>query len=556
MPNNLSISEALALIRGESKGNIGMLDNEALRVLAAQVIKAQKEDRRENQLEYYVPVSPVAERVHMSQARIRGIGGGNGASKTDTMLAEYTMHATGIYPAHLKPELRKALMKKFRGPVAIRVVVESLIRTLYPIVLPKLQWWKWNGESEPGGPRGHWGWIPRRALVNGSWQQSWSEKVHILRTLCFDPEDQTTVIGESTWQFMSKDVDPTDFASGDFHWILHDELPTYPIWRENEARTMRVGGHMDVAFTWPDTPEVPVDWIYDQVYEKGLPGPDKDPNIDWFEMWSTDNPNLNQEAVKEQEGKWSENIAAVRIRGQPIRFSNRVHPLFTRRDQTWCFKRSTSCGGSCDGCAVADTVSYNHVIDFFPSPHLPAIQLIDPHPRKPHYLLWAQIDTWDDIWIYAESLVDGGPEEVRVETEAIEKEFRLVPRLRLGDPNMLRSPSGAIRNRTWQDEFASVGLYYDLADTSDVGRGLINAYLKPDPDRRAPRLHFHPRCVTAIRQMERYVWDDYKYQVDRDQKQMAKQKEDDMPTLLKYLLNFGPSYDMLKDGARVIRTRK
>lgn len=555
MSHKISIAEAMRLVQEGGGKDLKRLDTEALRVLAAQVLKAQNEDRRENQIEYYKPVSPQAERVHMSQTRYRGVGGGNGASKTDTLLAEYTMHATGIYPEHLNPEVRAALRKKFRGPVAIRVVVESLINTLYPIILPKLQWWKWNGLSEPGGEKGHWGWIPRRALVNGVWQQSWSDKQRILRTLCFDPENPMEVIGETTWQFMSKDVDPTDFASGDFHWILHDELPTYPIWRENEARTMRVGGHMDVSFTWPDDPAIPVDWIYDQVYEKGLPGPDKSPHHDWFEMWSTDNPNLNQETVKQQEDNWSVEVASVRIRGQPIRFSNRVHPLFTKRDQVWCFKKHTACGGGCDGCVANDFAPYNHVVDFEVSPYLPAIQLIDPHPRKPHYLLWVQIDTWDDLWVYAEELVDGEPDEVREVIAASEKSFRLTPKLRLGDPNMLKSPASVVRGRTWQDEFAAVGLYYDLADNSDVGRGRVNDYLKPDPDRRAPRLHVHPRCTTTIRQMERYVWDDYKHQVDKDQKQMTKQKEDDMPTLLKYLMNFGPTYEMLHHGAQVIRTR-
>jgi hypothetical protein len=34
------------------------------------------------------------------------------------------------------------------------VTVESLTTTLEPIILPKLQWWKWTGVDRPGGDEG------------------------------------------------------------------------------------------------------------------------------------------------------------------------------------------------------------------------------------------------------------------------------------------------------------------------------------------------------------------------------------------------------------------
>ena len=553
----MDLSEALeGLNHGKS---VGKLSDPQLRNLLSQIQETQFNDRRENQLLYYQPVSDVARDIHRCMARYIGVGGGNGASKTESLLAELCMLATGIFPDSLQGEEREALKAKFRGPVACRVVVASLTTTLMTIILPKLQYWQWSGASEAGGDKGHWGWVPKRCLISGSWTASWREKSRVLRVLCFDPDDPEKLLGESTFQFMAHTQDPADFASGDFHHILHDELTTYAIWRENEARTMRVGGRMLLAMTWPDDPSIPVDWVFDALYERGRPGPQKHPSVEWFEMWTVDNANLNQDTVAEQAGLWDKDIQAVRLRGQPIRFSNRIHPLFTDREQTWCLDCKTAYVRTeqCPACGAEGDklVEYLHVQDFDSSPVLPTIMLLDPHPRKPHMALWAQIDTWNDIWIVAEALVEGGPEELEVACNEIESNLGLRMALRLGDPNMLRSPASAQRNITWRDEFDAVGLHLELGNTSDVGRSRLNDYLKVDPDRLMPRIHIHPRCQEAIKQILRYVWDDYRHVADRDMKQKPKDKNDDFPTLLKYLMNYEPDYNMLLNGAPVIKTR-
>ncbi len=532
------------------------LRDDQLKALMSMVLTAQQTDRKENQILYYQPVSDVARRVWECNTRYQVVGGGNGASKTETMLTKLVALSTGLFPIGLEPDERAALMAQFRGPVNVRVVVESLTTTLNPIILPKLQWWQWSGTDSPGGQRGHWGWIPRRLLRQGSWVASWNEKTRLLRHLCVNPDNPDEVIGESMWQFMAHNQDPTDFASGDFHFVLHDELTKGAIWRENEARTMRVGGKMLMAFTWPDDASIPVDWVFDRLYEPSQAGPGKNPEISWFEMWTQDNKNLDQSSVKIQAGEWDETVKQARLYGRPIRFSNRVHPEFTNVDTWWC-KRDKRKLFSPDACGhgEGDVVKYNHVEEFEAHPSLPTICLLDPHPRKPHMLLWVQIDTWDDWWVVAEAQVLGEPEDVRKEIDRVEMEFRLNTVTRIGDRNMLSSPSGKHRDVTWQDEFGAVGVRLELSDVSDVGRGRINDMLKLDPDRDGPRIHFHPRCALAIRQMLRYVWDEYRQQEGRDLKQTAKEKDDDYPTLLKYLANADPRFGYLMHGAPVIKTR-
>jgi hypothetical protein len=173
--------------------------------------------------------------------------------------------------------------------------------------------------------------------------------------------------------------------------------------------------------------------------------------------------------------------------------------------------------------------------------------------------LWAQLDAADDVWIIAEGQCDEDCGETKKLIEEIEESYRLHTAAYLMDPNMGRSPASTIRGVTWQDEFSDAGLSCELADDSDVGRGRINEFLKPDPHTRRPRLHIHERCVETISQMKRYTWDEHKRATEKDLKQKPRPKYDDFPTCLKYLMNYNPRFSWLKDGAPIIRraaTRK
>lgn len=535
------------------------LPGDAFKQVLSQIVELQQADRKENQLLYYKPVSKHAEAFHLDKAKTKCLGGGNGSSKTETAFVDIVMRATGIIPNALKEKIDPNDRDIFRGPIACRVVCESLTTVLHPILLPKLKWWMWSGVDTPGGDKGHWGWIPKTSLIDGSWDRSWSEKLRILRLRYCDPVTGTFK-GESSIQFMSHDQDPSDFASGDFHIVLHDEPPKYAIWRENEARTMRVNGTMMLAMTWPDDPAIPVDWIFDEVYDKAQVGSaNYNKDISWTNLYTTDNPNLNQEAVSKQSGKWSNETRQVRIFGQPIRFSNRIHPLFTDSTRHWCFHCKKEIipldDGTCLDCKNKDIESYNHVEQLDPNGSWPCLFILDPHPRKPHMFCWVQVSPSDDLVLIQEGECAEEPEVVKKVVEGIEVEMGLYVPRRLMDPNMGASPSGKKREISWQQEFENAGLSCDLAIDSDVGRARINEYLKPDPHTRLPRLIVSDRCSRSISQIKRYVWDDFKASLEKDLKQKPKTKYDDFPTMLKYCLNDDPSFNLLKDGAPVIKTR-
>ena len=169
--------------------------------------------------------------------------------------------------------------------------------------------------------------------------------------------------------------------------------------------------------------------------------------------------------------------------------------------------------------------------------------------------LWIQIDPQDDWWIVAEGKCEGDCTEVKKEVLRVEAEMGLRAARRLIDPNMGASPSGQKRDITWQQEFTNAGLFCDLADDSGVGRQRLNQMFKPDPQTLKPRIAIHPRCRDTIYQLERYVWDNYSHQVDRDQKQTPKAKYDDFPSIMKYVANSDPSFNFLKMGAPIIHRK-
>ena len=527
--------------------------------MVLETAERQAENRKLQQINFYHPVSSKANQIHLTNAKVIGVGGGNGSSKTETCIVELVACATGAFPTCLHDEF----MKKFRGPINCRIVLESLTTVLHPIILPKLKWWVWTGVGEQGGSQGHWGWVPKAHLLHGVWDRSWSEKLRILTVKCIHPITGE-YLGDSTIQFMSHDQDPSDFASGDFHIVMHDEPPMEAIWIENEARTMRVDGRMFLAMTWPDDPSVPVDWIFDRVHD--VAGPEGS-DIVWYELHTTDNAHLNQKAVASQMSRWSSTTRQVRIFGKPIRFSNLIHPDFTDVDRWWCFGcgKLTMVHGHDDGfapscmeCSSVNVTEYCHVKDFDIGETWPVVWVLDPHPRKPHMFMWVAVDPQDDLWVVADGECEGETLQVRKDTSKLEQMMRLNVVQRIMDPNMGLTSPGVRRQVTWQDEFHAVDLACDLADDSDVGRSRLNDYFKPDKDTEQPRIHIHKRCTLTIFQLKRYVWGEHGRRTagDKDVKQQPRPKYDDYPTMMKYLLNMEPNYRMLQMGAPIIGPRR
>ena len=535
---------------------ISQMSDAQFRRLLAQASDVLGKDKKENALLYYEPASEMVERTHLSDAMFVGVFGGNRSSKTTSQMAHAIIHSTGVIPLKLREKYPGHFEKRMRGPVHGRFICQSLINVLEDSILPKLRWNSWTGVGAVGEGKGHWGLIPRMCLIDGEWERSWSARSRTLRLLCRDPENIDRVVGESIIKFFSYDQKPEDFASAHLHWVLFDEPPPLAIWNENKARVMSANGWMRLAMTWPDDPSINVDWLYDEVYQQGIEGPHKHPAYECFELYTTDNVHLDQEAISRMMDTMSERQKQVRIYGRQVRFSNRIHELFTEQERGWCF----SCKGDqvisetqCLKCGSGDVVRYTHVEEFDWPRGWPVIWLVDPHPRKPHMSAWIGVDPSDEYSWIAEYEDPGDPVKMRVGVEEIEREMGLHVVRRIMDPRMGgSSSSGSDRERTWLDEFELAGLPCDPASPSDVGRKILNTWLEPDPCTRRPRMRWHKRCRNAIFQFSRFVWDDWKAGSDKSIKQRAKDKNDDYPALGRYFANEEPSFSVLTQGRELI----
>jgi hypothetical protein len=155
------------------------------------------------------------------------------------------------------------------------------------------------------------------------------------------------------------------------------------------------------------------------------------------------------------------------------------------------------------------------------------------------------VDPNDEYYVVDCAEVDGSAEAVEQTIHSVERKYGWMSVYRMIDPNMGRSPSGTERGITWQDEFSNVGLVFDLADDSDVGRARLNDFLKPDPQLSRPRITFSPDTDAVHLQLKRYVWSDPR-RLAALKKQTPKAEYDDYPTLLKYLMNRMPTFRELR----------
>lgn len=524
---------------------------EELGALAASLQARRVEVQQGQQLRLYEPASATARKVHESVAREVVIAGGNRSSKTETLLVELAIQLTGIIPYQLEGTYPR---EKVRPPIRARLCCESFTTTLIPVIFPKWQWWQWSGPGEPGGSRGHWGWIPREMLKGGDWGRAWSEKY---RTL--------SLANGSTCQMFSYDQNPQDFSGASVHVAVHDEGPPQAIYRENRMRTLDVAGRCYIGMTPPDDERASWEaaWVFDTLYEKGQAGPEKDPEIDAFTLLTEQNRLLLGADVQAIAKGLTPAQREVRLQGRFMHLTGRIYPLYTDREHWWCPMCQDQViveGGVCVGCGASGPTPYIHWVTPFKIPESwPVVYVLDPHPRKPHAMAWFAISPGDQVFEVGELEVDGDPATVRDRVNQREREEGWQVVLRLIDPNMGQSPAGMRRGLTVRDEFDAVGLRCRLADDNRMtGRSRVREWLKPDARTGEPRLQIFQTCPRTNYQMQRYVWDSWSRwgEGEKNPKPIPRDLHDDFPSLLSYLANENPGYAWLSQGWTGNRQRR
>lgn len=480
-------------------------------------------------------------------------------SKTTTALAELAIQMTGHIPESLFGVYPR---EKIRAPIRARIVCNSLTDTLEPVIKPKLRWDAWNGVGDPKDGRGHWGWVPRHCLKGSTWEMAWSEKYRTLSAAVDNfwtdaKGNRWSMTGMSTCQMLSYDQDLSAFAGSSMHLVVHDELPPADIYRENRMRIMDVSGQIITAFTPPDEVGISradVAWFYDEVYERGLPGPSKDPRVDTVTLWTERNRILSPADIAEIARTLTEEQREVRLKGRFIHLSGLVFSLFTPQEAWWCFpcaKRVMPVDGHCLTCQREDLEPFTHLIEPFPLPaNWPVVMVIDPHPRKQDAVAWFAVTPTDDAYCVAELQVGGTAGDVAREVRALELARGFAPVRRLMDPNIATETNDKLqRGWTIRKAYDDAGLRCDLAnDEINAGIQTVNEWLKPDPATRRPRLVVFRDCTRVAYGMTHFTWDEWTRQGDREPKEKVRDRYKDFPDLLRYFVMDRPSYHGLTRG--------
>jgi len=533
---------------------------EWFRAMLQQVVTAAQTDRQEAQLSYAEIVNPMARPAHESTAREVAIVGGNRSSKTETALLELSIALTGHIPLSFQSWYPR---EKLKFPCRARVVCNTL-NIVLPEIHRKLRWDQWSGEGDPETGRGHWGWLPRHCLAGGSWERAYNvhhRTLHVATDTFWTGSDGThwKMAGHNTCEFMAYNQDLGDFAGKSMHLIIHDELPPADIYRENKMRTLDTKGRLLTAFTPPDEGGVSlgdVSWFYDTVYQRGLPGPGKDPSVDTIILWTEKNSILPVSLLDDLTKTLTDEQRRARLYGEFVHLGGVVYKTFTAHPRVWCFKCQKAIlpinGDTCPTCGGTETVDYTHVIPPFEIPkNWPILFVIDPHPRKADAIGWFAISPSDTLYLIHEMEMQGTADDIARRVKEWEEHARLRPVRRLMDPNIATETNDKLqRGWTLRRCYDDAGLRCDLA-TDDMHAGIeqVNRLLRPDPTTRRPGFQVFNTCSRFIHGMQHWSWDEWTRSETREVKETPRERHKDFPDLVRYAANAHPTFRGLTLGA-------
>jgi phage terminase large subunit-like protein len=198
----------------------------------------------------YKPNSGVHEDFHKSTKVGRILRGGNRSGKSVAGTVEGIWRSTGKHPYQRTHDV----------PTRGRIVTVDRDAGLKQIILPLLKQW-----------------TPPSELVNGAWEDSWSNSDKVMRFR-----------NGSEIEIKTHQQEVESFAGVPRHWIHFDEECPQSIFNECRLRLVDFNG----VWWMTMTPVEGQDWIYDRYIATEAK------NVDRFEVDISDNPHLNKRALE------------------------------------------------------------------------------------------------------------------------------------------------------------------------------------------------------------------------------------------------------------------
>jgi phage terminase large subunit-like protein len=427
---------------------------------------------------YAYKPSDKQERFHKMQNKARLYIGGNRSGKSLGSTIEGIWWVTKTHPWRKLPE----------GPVRGRVVAVDFLNGVDKIILPL---WKQ--------------WLPKRYLVNGSWEDSYSRERHVL-----------TLNNGSFVEFMSQDQDLDKFAGSSRHFIHFDEECPKTIWQECLARLVDTDGDWWMS----QTPVEGMEWIYEDVY---LPAKEGTKDIGIVEASMEDNPSLSKAAIDRYMESLSEEERLIRKNGQYIHLGGSVFPEFS--PITHCIPRG----------------------QFKPSSSHRIIRTMDSGYTNPTAWLWLAVDEDGSIVVFREHVqtkwnVAQHSEVVNSVTRQILKESGAELYLTTGDPAIKQTKEHTGTSIQQEYQKHGINIYVDSIPTDRrIGLERIRQYFGTNPRTGKPFLMITDDCPTLIAELPKLKWKKHaspKIAEQKNKLEDIRDKDNHCYDALKYAMTF------------------
>lgn len=422
--------------------------------------------------------SPKQEAFHKLPQKARLYVGGNRSGKSLGSTIEGIWWVTKTHPWRKLPE----------GPIRGRVVAVDFLNGVDKIILPL---WKQ--------------WLPKKYLINGSWEESYSRERHVL-----------TLNNGSFVEFMSQDQDLDKFAGSSRHFIHFDEECPKTIWQECLARLVDTNGDWWMS----QTPVQGMEWILDDVY---IPAKEGTKDIGIVEASMEDNPSLSREAIDRYMESLSEEERLVRRNGQYVHLGGAVFPEFS--PITHCIPRG----------------------QFKPTSRHRIIRTMDSGYTNPTVWLWMAVDEDGTIVVFKEHYqakwnVAQHAEVVNKITNEILRESGAELFLTTGDPAIKQTKEHT--GTSILHEYSKYGIYIavdGIPTDRRVGLEKIQQYMKMNPKTGKPYLMFTDDCPQLIAELPKLKWKKHaspKVAESKNKLEDIRDKDNHCYDALKYAMTF------------------
>ncbi len=380
---------------------------------------------------------------HKMQQKARLYIGGNRSGKSLGSTIEGIYYVTKTHPYRKMPD----------EPVRGRVVAVDFLNGVDKIILPL---WKQ--------------WLPKKYLINGSWEQSYSRERHVL-----------TLNNGSFVEFMSQDQDLDKFAGSSRHFVHFDEECPKSVWLECLARLVDTDGDWWMS----QTPVQGMEWIFDDVY---TPAKEGTKEIGVVEASMEDNPTLSKDAIDRFMENLSEEERLIRKNGQYIHLGGSVFPEFS--PVTHCIPRG----------------------QFQPTARHRIIRTMDSGYTNPTVWLWMAVDEDGTIVVFKEHYqskwnVEQHAQVVNRWTKEILKESGAELFLTTGDPAIKQTKEHT--GTSILQEYAKHGIYIavdNIPTDRRIGLEKLQQYMKINPKTKKPYVMITDDCPNLIAELPKLKW--------------------------------------------------